>query len=65
MLSELDLITLQVDPLAVAMPAVAGRTELERSPAFRAYAERLRDGLAYLEAPARRDAPRPVAAAVA
>ena len=31
------------------VPAPAGRTELERSPAFRAYAERLRAGLAFLD----------------
>jgi hypothetical protein len=64
-LSELGLIALSTEPLAVTLPPVAGRTELERSPAFRAYAERLQDGLAYLAEPAREDAPRPAAAAVA
>jgi hypothetical protein len=33
--------------LAVAVPAPV-RTDLDRSPAFRAYAHRLPDGLAYL-----------------
>ena len=41
---------MSAEPLAVAVPAPAGRTDLERSPAFRAYARRLADGLAYLEA---------------
>jgi single-stranded-DNA-specific exonuclease len=50
-LAELDLVELEPAPLAVRVPAPAGRTELERSPAFRAYAERLADGLAHLGAP--------------
>ena len=49
-LTELDLATVTAEPLAVAVPAPAGRTDLERSPAYRAYARRLADGLAYLEA---------------
>ena len=48
-LSELGLILLDVEPLAVAVPTAVARTDLELSPAFRAYSERLRDGLAYLE----------------
>jgi single-stranded-DNA-specific exonuclease len=47
-LRELGLIEVAGAPLAVAVPPPAGRTELERSPAFRAYMERLQDGLAYL-----------------
>ena len=49
-LTELDLASVSAEPLAVAVPAPAGRTDLERSPAYRAYARRLADGLAYLEA---------------
>jgi len=49
-LAELDLVAVDAEPLAVTVPAPAGRTDLERSPAFRAYAARLADGLAYLEA---------------
>ena len=49
-LSELDLALVRAEPLAVTVPAPAGRTELERSAAYRAYARRLADGLAYLEA---------------
>ena len=49
-LTELDLVAVDREPLAVAVPAPAGRTALERSPAFRAYERRLEDGLAYLEA---------------
>ena len=48
-LAELELAAVEADPLAVAVPAPAGRTELERSPAFRAYGRRLADGLAYLQ----------------
>jgi single-stranded-DNA-specific exonuclease len=48
-LSELGLIALAPDPLAVAVPAPSGRAELDGSPAFRAYSDRLRDGLAYLD----------------
>jgi hypothetical protein len=47
-LTELDLVRLERAPLAVRVPPPAGRTELERSPAFRAYAERLADGMAHL-----------------
>jgi single-stranded-DNA-specific exonuclease len=61
-LAELDLIELEPAPLTVRVPPPAGRTDLERSPAFRAYSDRLADGLAYLGAP--QAAPRePVAAA--
>jgi single-stranded-DNA-specific exonuclease len=49
-LSELGLIVLATEPLAVTVPAPAGRTALERSPAFRAYGERLAAGLAFLDA---------------
>jgi single-stranded-DNA-specific exonuclease len=52
-LAELDLVALDAPALAVTVPPAAGRTDLERSPAFRAYARRLGDGLAYLAAPAR------------
>ncbi|HTE63983.1 MAG TPA: hypothetical protein VK631_26735, partial [Solirubrobacteraceae bacterium] len=52
-LCELDLIALDPAGLAVTVPPPSGRTELERSPAFRAYSERLQDGLAYLAEPAR------------
>ena len=62
-LAELDLIVLDAEPLAVTVPPVVRRTELERSAAFRAYARRLADGLAYLAAPVR--APAPAAAPVA
>jgi hypothetical protein len=48
-LSELGLVSLQAEPLAVAVPAAATRTELERSPAFRAYTARLGAGLEYLD----------------
>jgi hypothetical protein len=46
-LGELGLVA--VDPAArsVAVPA-AGRTELDRSPAFRAYARRYEDGVRWL-----------------
>jgi single-stranded-DNA-specific exonuclease len=66
-LAELDLIRLDPVGPAVAVPPASGRTELERSPAFRAYAERLRDGLAYLAEPRRvaEPAPSPRAPAVA
>ncbi len=56
-LAELGLIELTRAPLAVAVPPPPGRTELERSAAFRAYAARLADGLAHLEAPDRAPAP--------
>jgi len=49
-LAELDLVAVDAEPLAVTVPAPAGRTDLERSPAFRGYAARLADGLAYLDA---------------
>ena len=50
MLDELGLATvLEQAPLPVAVPPAAGRTALERSAAFRAYAARLADGLAQLE----------------
>jgi len=47
-LAELDLIALDAEALAVTVPPPGGRTELERSPAFRAYARRLADGLDHL-----------------
>ena len=56
-LSELGLVVVATDPLAVTVPAPAGRTDLERSPAFRAYAERLREGLAFLAEPGRAAGP--------
>jgi single-stranded-DNA-specific exonuclease len=59
-LDELGLVEFECAEFSVAVPPPAGRTELERSPAFRAYAERLGDGLAYLAEPARtppREAP--------
>jgi single-stranded-DNA-specific exonuclease len=56
-LAELDLVTLDATGPAVDVPQPGGRRELERSPAFRAYAERLQDGLAYLAEPARETAP--------
>jgi single-stranded-DNA-specific exonuclease len=52
-LSELGLVQLTTAPLAVSVPPATTRTELQRSPAFRAYAERHRDGLAFLAEPAR------------
>jgi single-stranded-DNA-specific exonuclease len=62
-LSELGLIAVATDPLSVTVPPASGRTELERSPAFRAYSERHRDGLAFLGAPDR--VPEPVREAAA
>jgi single-stranded-DNA-specific exonuclease len=56
-LAVLDLVTLDATGPAVGVPPPRGRTELERSPAFRAYAERLQDGLAYLAEPSRQAAP--------
>jgi len=56
-LAELGLAVVAAEPLAVTVPAPAGRTDLERSPAFRAYAERLRDGLAFLAELGRTAAP--------
>ena len=47
-LDELGLIALDRTELAVRAPAPAGRTDLDRSPAYRAYALRLADGLAHL-----------------
>jgi hypothetical protein len=52
-LDELGLVVFERAEFAIAVSPPAGRTELERSPAFRAYAERLRSGLAYLAEPAR------------
>jgi single-stranded-DNA-specific exonuclease len=52
-LDELGLVVFERAEFEIAVPPPAGRTELERSPAFRAYAERLRRGLAYLAEPAR------------
>ena len=64
-LSELRLVELATDPIAVAAPPAPARTELERSPAFNAYHVQLRDGLAYLDRQAAGDAPRLALAAVA
>jgi hypothetical protein len=64
-LSELGLIALRTAPLAVTVPAAPARTELERSPAFGAYCERLADGLAQLAESEPAAQPAPAAAAVA
>jgi single-stranded-DNA-specific exonuclease len=52
-LDELGLVVFERAEFEIAVPPPAGRTELERSPAFRAYEERLRRGLAHLAEPAR------------
>jgi len=54
-LAELELVELGTAPLAVRLPRAPARTDLERSPAFRAYEQRLHAGLEHL------GAPRPVA----
>jgi single-stranded-DNA-specific exonuclease len=64
-LSELGLIEVQAEPLAVIAPPVSARTELERSPAFRAYSELLADGLAQLVRSGPVAQPLPAGAAVA
>ena len=64
-LSELGLVELATAPLAVGVPPARGRTELERSEAFLAYAARLRDGLGHLAQPAPAEVPRPAAVAAA
>jgi len=46
-LSELGLVMLATDPFTVGVPP-AGQTALERSPAYRAYAQRHQDGVAFL-----------------
>ena len=46
-LGELGLVAVDPAGRSVAVP-VAGRTELERSPAFRAYARRYEDGVRWL-----------------
>ena len=51
-LAELELVVLDPGALSLTVPPPPGRTELERSPAFRAYARRLADGLAHLAGPA-------------
>lgn len=51
-LAELGLAQVVGLPTSVALTAVARRTELERSGAFRRYEARLRDGLAHLAAEA-------------
>jgi len=57
-LAELELVVIEGDdPLAVTLPPVGERTALERSPAFRAYAARLEEGLAHLGGPARTATP--------
>ena len=63
-LDELGLVAFERAEFQVAVPPPAGRTELERSPAFRAYAERLHGGLAYLAEPVRAR-PQPAREAVA
>jgi single-stranded-DNA-specific exonuclease len=50
-LGELGLAAFERAAFAVSVPPPQ-RTDLERSPAFRAYAQRLEDGLAYLGEPA-------------
>ncbi len=52
-LDELGLVEFRRAEFSIAVPPAAGRTELERSPAFRAYAARLREGIAYLSEPPR------------
>jgi single-stranded-DNA-specific exonuclease len=47
-LSELDLVVLDREGQALQVADAPARTALERSPAFRAYHERLEDGLTYL-----------------
>ncbi len=47
-LDELGLVALEPAALRVALPAFAGRTELERSPTFRVCAARHREGAAWL-----------------
>jgi single-stranded-DNA-specific exonuclease len=54
-LDELDLVALDRSRLAIAVPPPAGRTQLERSPAFRAYSTRLQHGHAYLAESGRTD----------
>ena len=65
-LAELELVVVAGEgPLAVTVPPVAGRTALERSPAFRAYAARLEAGLAHLGGAERTAAPARAPAAAA
>ncbi len=47
-LAELGLVELHLDPLAIAVPAFAGRTELERSPTFAACTARHAEGSSWL-----------------
>jgi single-stranded-DNA-specific exonuclease len=47
-LTELDLVVLDRDGQALRIAEAPARTALERSPAFRAYHQRLEDGLRYL-----------------
>ena len=47
-LSELDLVVLDREGQALRVADAPARTALERSPAFRAYHQRLEDGLTYL-----------------
>ena len=47
-LTELDLVVLDREGPALRIAEAPARTALERSPAFRAYHERLEDGLTYL-----------------
>jgi single-stranded-DNA-specific exonuclease len=61
-LAELGLARVDAAPLAVRLPDAPARTELERSPAFRAYALRLADGLAELADPVAAPAGSPSAA---
>ena len=64
-LAELGLVGVATGPTAVTVAPAPGRTELERSEAFNAYSDRLRDGLAHLAQPAAADAPSPAIAAAA
>ena len=47
-LTELDLVVLDREGSALRIAEAPARTALERSPAFRAYHQRLEDGLRYL-----------------
>jgi single-stranded-DNA-specific exonuclease len=64
-LAELGLVDVECDPLRVSIASDPQRTALERSRAFRAYHQRLRDGMAHLErlGPERLDRPAHPAAA--
>jgi len=55
-LSELDLVALDREGLALRLNESPARTALEHSPAFRAYHRRLEDGLQYLTSDTTRQA---------